>query len=266
MRRAATILIVVTLASACGFSTPTPAPGGSAKPTPPPSSAASLPASVEATASPAPTPTPGADTIPRFTAGSLVVTNAADLRVRSRPGTSSGLLVQLGTEAELLALMGPVIVGGLGWYLVRDADDAEPEFAEGWVAAGFEPDPFLVSAGTTPEDNPVLGGFADTVAGEYGPVALPDAEVRLRWIASAHDREVCDFSLDLAAGSGEPVRAVRTPVGAFPASGELPPQFFASNAGLRVAVFALVQSNCSWAITFLQARPGGQAQPSPSAS
>jgi hypothetical protein len=227
---------------------------------------ASAARSAVTSASAAPTATPGPDTIPRFAAGSLVITNAPGLRVRSRPGTSSGVLAHLGTEAELLVVMGPVIIGGLGWYLVRDADDAEPEFAEGWVAAGFEPDPFLVSGGISPEGSGVLGGFADTEGGEFGPVALPDAEVTLRWIAAAHDREVCEFSLDLAAGSGEPVRAVRTPVGAFPASGELPAQFFASNTGLRDAVFALVESNCSWAITFVRARPGGQAQPSPTAS
>jgi len=264
MRRAASILIVVTLTTACGAATPTPAATGSTSATPEASAQASAQASDAPSATAAATPTPGADTVPRFTAGSLVVTNAPGLRVRSRPGTTSAVLTTLGLEADLLVVMGPAMVGGLGWYLVRDADDAEPEFNEGWVAAGFEPDPFLISAGTTPDDNPVLGGFADTAAGEFGPVALPDAEVTLRWIASTHEREVCNFSLDLTAGSGDPLRAVRTPVGAFPASGELPAQFFASNPGLRDNVFALVESDCSWAIAFVRARPAGQASPSPS--
>jgi hypothetical protein len=263
MRRAASILIV-TLATACGSSTPTPSASDATSVIPEASAEVSGPASAATSASVVPTPTPGADTVPRFSAGSLVVTNAPGLRVRSRPGTTSSVVTTLGVEADLLAVLGPVMVGGLGWYLVRDADDAEPGFTEGWVAAGFEPDPFLISAGTTPGENPVLGGFADIAAGEFGPLALPDAEITLRWIASTHEREVCNFSLDLTAGAGEPVRAVRTPVGAFPASGELPAQFFASNPALRDNVFALVESDCSWAIAFVRARPAGQAASSPS--
>jgi hypothetical protein len=252
MRRAATILTIAAMTAGCAFTPP--ASSGSGTPAPEPS--ISLSPSADASASPAgtpgPTARPGLDTVPRFAAGSLAVTNAPGLRLRSRPGTDQRVITTLGVDADLLVVLGPIMVADLGWYLVRDADDADPEFGEGWVAAGFEPDPFLISGGTTPADNPVLGGFADTAAGEYGPVAIPNRRVALRWIAATNRRDVCNFALDLSTGSGDPVRAVRTPVGAFPASGELPAQFFASNPGLVDNLFALVDSDCSWAISFVR--------------
>jgi hypothetical protein len=263
MRRAATILTIAALTAGCGLAPPS--PSDSATPTPAEASAASD-ASVDTFPSPAgsadATPRPGPDTVPRFAAGSLAVTNAPGLRLRPRPGTNQGVLTTLGLDADLLVVLGPIMVADLGWYLVRDADDADPEFSEGWVAAGFEPDPFLISGGTTPADNPVLGGFADTAAGEYGPVAIPDRQVTVRWIAATYQRDVCNFALDLSTGSGDPVRAVRTPVGAFPASGELPSQFFVSNPGLVDSIFALVESDCSWAIAFVR-EPAAQS-PAPS--
>jgi hypothetical protein len=45
---------------------------------------------------------------------------------------------------------------------------------------------------------------------------------------------------------------VRTPVGTFPASGELPPDYFRANAELAGNVFVLVQSNCAWAVSFVE--------------
>jgi hypothetical protein len=149
--------------------------------------------------------------------------------------------------------MGPIVVDDLGWYLVRDADPADPRFEEGWVAAGYEPDPFLISGGPSPDENPYLGGFADVASGEFGPVSIPEGRVSFRWIAATDEEQVCNFAVDLSAESGEPVRAVRTPVGAFPASGELPPDYFEANDQLVGNLFVEVQSNCAWAVSFVRA-------------
>jgi hypothetical protein len=246
MRRTALLTCLAILVSGCVMPlevpTPSPTPGFTATPLP----------TVSPTSKPSVAATPGPDDVPRFTPGSLAVTNAPGLRVRSRPGTASAVLETLGAGAELLIGLGPIMIDGLGWYLVRDADDADPEFNEGWVAAGFEPDPFLVSGGFGTDDNPYLGGFAGTESGEFGPVTIPERRVAFRWIAATDDEEVCDFAVDLGEGSREPVRAVRTPVGTFPASGELPPDYFRANAELAGNVFVLVQSNCAWAVSFVE--------------
>jgi hypothetical protein len=246
MRMTAPLLGLVILLTACvmPLEVPSPTPTTTSIPTPTDSPSPSPAPSVEAT--------PGPDAVPRFSPGSLAVTNAPGLRVRSRPGTEQRVVTSLGVGAELLVGMGPIIIDDLGWYLVRDADDAEPEFDEGWVAAGFEPDPFLISGGPAPDDNPFLGGFADTASGEFGPVSLPGSRVSFRWIAATDDEEVCNFSVDLSGESGEPVRAVRTPVGTFPASGELPPDYFDANDELTGRVFVIVQSDCAWAVSFVE--------------
>ena len=259
MRRAAILLSIALLMAGCGFmpriATPTSEPSPTVQPTP--TAAPSL-----ATEAPSedPEPTPGADAVPRFAVGSLVATNAPGLRIRGRPGTDQRVVTSLGLGAELLVGLGPILVDDLGWYLVRDADDADPQFAEGWVAAGFEPDPFLVSAGFAPGDSPFLGGFADTAPGEFGPTALPGSRVALRWIAATGTTEICNFALDLSGESGDPVRAVRTPVGSFPASGELPFSFFGTNNLDGQPVFVHVESNCSWAVSFVRT----ERAPSPS--
>ncbi len=246
MRSTAPFLCLVVLAAGCimPLEVPSPSPRPTASPTPTPTPMPTPEPSVEGT--------PGPDDVPRFTPGLLAITNAPGLSVRSRPGTAQRRITQLGVDAELLIGMGPIWIDDLGWYLVRDADDAEPEFGEGWVAAGFEPDPFLISRGFAPEDSPFLGGFADTTSGEFGPVRLPERRVTFRWIAATDDEEVCNFSVDLSGDSGDPVKAVRTPVGAFPASGELAPDYFRANDELSGRVFVLVQSECTWAVTFVQ--------------
>ncbi|HEY7332920.1 MAG TPA: SH3 domain-containing protein [Candidatus Limnocylindria bacterium] len=261
MRRAATIVSFVALVTAgCGFmpriATPSPEPSPTATPAP---SATPAPASPSEEPSEDPEP-PDADAIPRFAIGSVVVTNAPGLRVRSRPGTEQRVVTTLGLGAELLVGMGPIVVDDLGWYMVRDADDADPAFEEGWVAAGFEPDPFLVSDDTAPRDSPFVGGFADTVSGEFGPTDLAGGRVTLRWIATTGVTDICNFALDLSTESGDPVRAVRTPVGSFPASGELPYGYFRTNGLNGERVFLHVQSNCSWAVSFVREEPA----PSPS--
>lgn len=254
MRRAATVLsFIALLIAGCGFmpriATPTPEPSPTATPTP---IATPALASEEPPEDPKP---PGVDTIPRFAVGSVVATNAPGLRVRSRPGTEQRVVTSLGLGAELLVGIGPIVVDDLGWYMVRDADDADPSFDEGWVAAGFEPDPFLVSGRSTPDDSPFLGGFADTASGEFGPTALDSIRVTLRWIATTGVTDICNFALDLSTESGDPVRAVRTPVGSFPASGELPYRFFRTNGLDGERVFLHVQSNCSWAVSFVREEP-----------
>ena len=251
MRRAAALLTIILLSSGCGFmprlATPTPAPSATAEPTP-----TAAPSVATDAPSGEPEPTPGPDVVPRFGVGSLVATNVPGLRIRGRPGTDQRVVTSLGLGAELLVGLGPILVDDLGWYLVRDADDADPQFSEGWVAAGFEPDPFLVSAGFSPGDSPFLGGFADTAPGEFGPTALPGSRVAVRWIAAARTTDICNFALDLSGESGDPVRAVRTPVGSFPASGELPFRFFRTNDLDGQPVFVHVASNCSWAVSFVR--------------
>lgn len=251
MRRAEIFLVAIVTAG-CAFvpSIPSPTPSPTREPTPPPPAVTRTPSP-----SPAPTPATGIGAVPRFAVGTAAVANAPGLRVRSRPGVDQRVVTTLGLDAPLVVGMGPVMFDDLGWYLVRDGDpDADPEFGEGWVAAGFEPDPFLVSSGVVAEDHPFLGGFAEATPGEYGPVALPDGPVTLRWIASTYERELCNFALDLSAASGDPVRAVRTPVGSFPASGELPAQFFASNPQLTGSLFFQVDSTCSWAVSLIEMR------------
>lgn len=230
------------------FATPTPTarPTPTASPTPSPTALPTAARTARAT--------PGLSQVPRFTPGSLAATRLAGLRVRSRPGTEGRLVATLGPEAELLIGLGPILVDGLGWYLVRDGDDADPRFDEGWVAAGFEPEPFLVSSGFPGGRNPFVGGFADATSGEYGPILPPDAPVAMRWIAATNGTEICNFAVDLSTASGAPVRGVRTPVGSFPASGELPASFFASNFESEDGIFVLVQSDCSWAVSFVAGR------------
>jgi hypothetical protein len=245
MYRAGALPAVAILLSACVMSfdvpspTPRPTPTPTAMPTPTPIPAPSI------------APTPGPDAIPRFEPGSLAVTNAPGLRIRSRPGTEQRVVTTLGVDADLLIGMGPIVIDDIGWYLVRDADNAEPDFDEGWVAAGFEPDPFLISGGPAPDDSPFLGGFADTVPGEFGPVSVPGRRVAFRWIAATAGSQVCNFAVDLSGETGEPIRAVRTPVGSFPASGELPPDYFDANR-LSGNVFVRVDSTCAWAVAFVE--------------
>jgi hypothetical protein len=262
MRRAAAVLVLASLLAGCGFLPRPPAattsPSGAASLSPSPTPVASADAASED-----PQPTPGGSAVPRFAIGSLVATNAPGLRIRSRPGTSQRVLITLGLGVELVVGMGPILVDDLGWYLVRDAA-AQPAFDEGWVAAGFEPDPFLVSTGRNPDRSPYLDGFAGTTPGELGPISLPQSRVVLRWIASAGNLELCNFALDVSGEAGDPVRAVRTPVGAFPASGELPYRFLRANDLDGARVYLQVESNCSWAVSFVRVEASPSPSPSPS--
>jgi hypothetical protein len=165
------------------------------------------------------------------------------------------VITTLGVDANVLIGLGPVWVDGLGWYLVRDADADDPAFGEGWVAAGFEPDPFLIPASFDVRRNPYIAGFANDADGEYGPVLLPNPDVSVRWIAAPPTPDGCSFFVDLRVGSGRLVSAIRATVGGVPAPGELFRQFFSGHPELIDAdVFVSVQSDCSWALTFVQER------------
>lgn len=262
LRRAASTILIALLLAACGLGQPTQTPIPS--PTPEPTSAPTTTPTV--TPRPTAPPTPGPADVPQLAAGSTAVTNAPGLRVRSRAGVDQRVITSLGVDARLLVGVGPVFIDGMGWYLVRDADPGDPAFGEGWVSAGFEPDPFLVGASFAVDDNPYLAGYAHDASGEYGPVLLPDdAAVSIRWIAAALNPNGCSFAVDLRAGSGDPVPAIRTTVGSYPAPGDLYSQFFREHPELRGDIFVSVTSTCSWALSFVRdlvATPSPTALPS----
>jgi hypothetical protein len=260
MRRiAATGIAAVLLAACSSQATPT------ALATP----SQTAEATVSATPSPSPTPQPtaeptaGPSDVPQFATGATVVTNAPGLRVRSRPGTQQRVVASLGLDAQLLVGMGPVFIEGLGWYLVRDADPADPAFVDGWVAAGFEPDPFLVSSSFGVADNPYLGGYANDASGEYGPVLLSDAQVSITWAAVPLGSDGCSFAVDLQPGSGSTITAIRSTVGQYPAFGDLYSQFFDEHPELHGDIFVSVTSDCSWALAFVHNPPPATPSPTP---
>ena len=228
--------------------TPTPSPSPTASPEPTPST----------TASPSPTPEPLA---PDFDAGEVVATTIDGLRVRSLPGTDrpivTGLLPLAG---ELEVVMGPLPLDGLAWYLVADADPREPTFEEGWVAAGFEPDPLLESTGRTVPDGPYVASMAGTGDAEQGPIEIGDGDHAIRWAAlDDPDRRRCSLGVSLIpAGSSEPIPAIRATVGTGIDRGTLQPQSF-SALRVRGPTFVDVVSDCAWALTILRVPP----QPSP---
>ena len=198
-----------------------------------------------------PVPTPGPDKIPTFTAGTTVASNVAGLRVRSGPGTDQGVLVSLPAGSKLLVELGPVRTDGYGWYLVRDADPRDPLFTEGWTAAGFMPDPFLVPATFDVAFNPIVAGYSLEGDGEFGPVRLEDANYSLLWVASNVSGTGCAFSVDLVPTGGAAVAAIRATVGTSPAPGELGGAFFAAHPELTGDLLVRVSTTCSWALTFI---------------
>ncbi|MEP7040096.1 MAG: SH3 domain-containing protein [Chloroflexota bacterium] len=234
---------------------------GSQSPSPSSSGSASLPASREPSTSATPAiatavPTPGPDKIPTYTAGTTVTTAASGLRVRSGPGLGQGVLTMLPDGSDLVVELGPVRADSHGWYLVRDADAAEPTFTEGWVAAGFVPTPYLVPASFDLPFNPIVAGFAHEGNGEFGPVHLLDANYTLTYVAAALPGAAgCSFSADLVPGSGEPVPALRATLGSAPAPGNLYGDFFAGHPELVGDIFLRVTSDCGWALSFIRGEP-----------
>lgn len=250
MRRLSPILAVAL--AGCVFGSPSQSPASSNGL---PSLAFSASAGPSISLPPAtatPVPTPGADKIPTFTAGTTVATNAAGLRVRSGPGTNQGVLASLPVGSKLLVELGPVRTDGYGWYLVRDADPHDPIFTEGWAAAGFMPDPFLVPAAFELPFNPIVAGYSFDADGEFGPVRIEDANYSILWVASVVAGGGCSFAVDLVSAGGVAVSAIRTPVGSAPAPGVLGGEFFAAHPTLTGDVLIRVTSVCSWALTVVR--------------
>lgn len=250
---------------ACTFpplTTPTP------RPTPSPTPAATH----ERTTTPAPTPSPSVEAtpdlgaIPAFGAGEIIATATDGLRVRQRPGQNSVVITGLlPLGAELQVIMGPIPSEDLGWYLVTDADPADPQFDEGWIAAGFEPDPFLRSTGRAGETGPFVAAFALTGDAEYGPIEIDDEHHAIRWMAVDPERRRCVFTVLLAPASGDQIRAIQATIGNDIVPGTLQPTFFAAQPEIRGQVFVTVQSDCAWTLVVTRVPPP-EDEPSPSAT
>lgn len=201
---------------------------------------------------------------PTFTAGEIVATAIDGLRVRQRPSLSSSVvagLLPLGAELEVA--MGPIVVDDNAWYLVRDARP-EAAFEEGWIAAGFAPDAYLLSAGRDDPESPFIASFAQTGNAQYGPVEVTDAEHLIRWIALDPERVRCQLTVLLASPDGPPVPVIRATVGNGVDPGTLQPGSFAA-FGVRGQVFVTVESDCAWALVIVRV-PAATPSPSPSAT
>lgn len=248
------VVVLAVLLVACTFpplESPIPTPAPPTPRTTPSPSAEPTPTS-ELGAS----PTPDAGAIPDFTGRDVVTTTFAGLRVRDLPGTDTRVITGLlSGDAELEVVMGPVFVDDLGWYLVTDADPDEPQFEEGWVAAGFEPEANLRSTGRVADDSPVVVSFAQTGDAEFGPIEVPDERHVIRWVAVDPEGVRCQFSVLLAAGSAEPVPAIRATVGDTLIPGVLQSSFFVSQPGLRGQLFMTVQTDCAWTLAVVREEP-----------
>lgn len=260
-RSFATILTLLVGLAACTLpplATPTPSP------TPTPTSAPTPSPTPTEAPTPTPLPTPDLGAVPSFAGGEIIATATDGLRVRQRPGLDSNVVADLlPLGAELQVLMGPIPLDSLGWYLVTDADPDEPQFSEGWIAAGFEPDAFLRSTGRTAEDGPVIAAFALTGDAEYGPIDIEDEHHAIRWVAVDPNMRRCTFAVFLARTDGEPVSAIRATVGNDLVPGTLHSTFFAARPEIRGPIFLTVQSTCAWSLFVARTPP--DEQPSPSA-
>jgi hypothetical protein len=238
-------LAAVLLLAACvlpplrtGTPVPTPTPAPSPPPAPSPT----------ATAGPTPSATPDFGSVPRFGAGELVVTSIDGLRVRQRPGVSGNVVAGLlPLNAGLGVVMGPIPADDLGWYLVSDADPAEPAFDDGWIAAGFEPDGWLTSTGERVGQSRYLASFAHTGDAEHGPVEIGRGDHAIHWVAVDPEGVGCRFAVSLAAGREEPVAAIRATIGNDLVPGTLQPGSFEA-LDVRGQAFVAVTSDCAWTL------------------
>ncbi len=259
--RRAPPIIACLIAAACTFPplttpTPSPSPTPTASPTP------------EPTASPVPTPTPiptpGRTDIPSFAGAELVDTTIDGMRVRQRPGTDARIIAPLlPLGARLEVVMGPIVNDGQGWYLVSDAQAQDLGFEEGWVAAGHEPEPFLVTSGDTAEGSTTVLGLAGSGDAEHGPIEIDDdADYAIRWVAADPELQRCAFSASLAEGAEDPVPAIRATIGGDLVPGTLQPNAF-DGLGVRGLVFLGVVSDCDWTLAIVRV-PEPSPEPSPS--
>jgi hypothetical protein len=226
---------------------PTPMPTLTAPPSATPTTTATSPP-----AEPSPSPTAALGPVPDFAAGDIVASLIDGLRVRQRPGTlalvTTGLLP---LDAEMQVIMGPFPADGFSWYLVTDADPDEPQFEEGWVAAGYEPDPFLRPTSRVAEATPFVASMAGVGPAEEGPVDIGDGDHAIRWIAADPEAVGCRFAVSLAPGGGEPVPTIRATIGTGMDRGTLQPHTFGS-LGVRGPAFVQVDTDCAWAMVVLR--------------
>ncbi len=252
------LLALVTAGSACTFPelvSPSPRPTPTALPSPSPTPAT--------TPSATPTPTAALGAVPSFGAGELIATRIDGLRVRQRPSLVSAVIAGLlPFGAPLEVVMGPLVVGEVGWYLVADASADDPSFDEGWVAAGREPDAYLGSTGEVGSGSRYLASFAGTGDAENGPVVVSDGDHAIRWVAVDPDRVGCSFAVSLAEGSAEPVPAIRATIGTDVVPGTLQPGSFDA-LGVRGQLFVRVTSDCGWTLV-IERIPEATPSPTPS--
>lgn len=205
-----------------------------------------------ASSGPSADPTPDFATVPDFAAGDIIATTIDGLRVRARPGVDRVVVAGLlPVDAELQVIMGPVPVDDLGWYLVADADEAEPQFEEGWIAAGFEPEAFVVSTGRAPESSPFVASFSGLGEAEYGPIEINEGNHAIRWLALDPEAVRCQFEVTLAQGDGEPVPAIRATVGNDLVPGTLQPSSFAA-LGVSGQAFVAARTDCAWTFVIMR--------------
>jgi hypothetical protein len=176
--------------------------------------------------------------------------------VRSLPGADRPIVTGLLPLAfELEVVMGPLPVDGLAWYLVADADAREPNFSEGWVAAGYFPEPLLVGTDRVVEGTTAVASMAQTGDAEQGPIEIGEGDHAIRWVALDPERRRCAFAVSVTpAGGGSPLPAIRATIGTGVDRGTLQPQSFAA-LGARGPVFVSVTSDCAWALTIVRVLP-----------
>ncbi len=259
--RRALPIIACLIAAACTFppletASPRPTPTSAAVLTPPPSPTRMPTATPE--------PTPGPAEIPTFAGAELVTTAIDGMRVRQRPDTDARVIAGLlpaGTELEVV--MGPILNEGQGWYLVLDAGARDLGFDEGWIAAGYEPEPFLAPTGSSASGSLTAVGLAGSGNADHGPIEIAeDADYAIRWVAADPERQRCAFTVSLQVGSDEAVPAIRATLGDDVVPGTLQPNAFDA-LGTRGQVFVLVESDCDWALAITRV-PEATPVPAPS--
>lgn len=255
------MLAVAVVTAGCTIpplETPTPSPSPSPAPSPTPT-----PSPVAPTETPSPSATLDLGAIPDFAAGEIIASRIDGLRVRQRPALTAEIITGLlPLDAEMQVVMGPFPSDGLGWYLVTDADPDEPQFEEGWVGAGYEPDAFLGAAGRTATGSPFVASLAGRGDAEEGPVEIGEGPHAIRWIAADPERRGCRFAVSLTPAGGEAVAAIRATVGAGIDRGTLQPQTFEA-LGIGGPSFVGVASDCDWALVLVRVP---EPVPTPSAT
>jgi hypothetical protein len=185
-------------------------------------------------------------------------TTLTAVRVRDLPGTAWGIAAVLPPGAVFQVVLGPIRTDGFGWYLVRDADAAKPSFTEGWLSAGFDPNPFIAakpSASPPPNGPTFVAGYAGTRDGEFGPFPL-EGNAALRWAIALPIGKpagaTCRFTGTLTPAGGKAVTFLTTSTSDTPAPGTVQSSFFAQHPTLRGDLFLHVVSDCSWALSVVR--------------